>query len=149
MGRASRSKAETLVREVRIKDRCENLYDGLLDQAVQHVWDAELAFAAIGFGNRLATYRRGPIRSLDQLLLDFGPMLSEPGRECGEGHAVGPWGSTVGLHFLPCVFEIGFVDDCRHQRRLKLAQGWLLSVRCRGISLSGWWICGLVASIRW
>ena len=57
MSGAARSKAVTRFGETRIEDRRQDLNDGLLDQAVQHVWDAELPLAAVGFVDRHASHR--------------------------------------------------------------------------------------------
>ena len=72
MGGSFRAKAETRIRECRIEDRHQNLNDGLLNQAIEHVWNSEQAITvAIGFGDGFATYRLGPIRPTQELLDDY------------------------------------------------------------------------------
>jgi hypothetical protein len=57
VGGAVRSKTVARFREARIEHRCQNLLDGLLNQTVQHVWDAELPLTAIRFVDGLPPNR--------------------------------------------------------------------------------------------
>lgn len=59
VGGAAWSKAETRFRESGIENRREDLQDGLLDQAIDHVWNSEISLTAIRFGNRLPPGRTG------------------------------------------------------------------------------------------
>ncbi len=53
VGGAAWPKAETRFRESGIENRREDLQDGLLDQAIDHVGNSEISLTAIRFGNRL------------------------------------------------------------------------------------------------
>ncbi len=68
MGGAVRSKTVARIREARIEHRRQNLLDGLLNQTVQHVWNAELPLTAIRFINGLPANRRRLIGPIEKLL---------------------------------------------------------------------------------
>ena len=79
----------------------------LLDQAVEHVWNAEQANTfAIGFGDGFATDRIRPIRPIQELLYDFREMGASPFRELGDGQTVGSGSAPVPADLLPSTFEI-------------------------------------------
>jgi hypothetical protein len=76
-----RSEAETRLREVGIEDRRQDLQDGLLDQSVLDIGNAQVAFRAIGFGDGFPAGRGRLVGSLQQLLSDARPLVGEDGSE--------------------------------------------------------------------
>ena len=60
----SRSEAEACLREVRLPDGLQALGNGVLNQPIQHGWDAQKAFAAVGFRDFHPPYRQRPVGAL-------------------------------------------------------------------------------------
>src|SRR6056297_3321263 len=98
---ATRSKPVTRIAEVRVEHGRENLDDGLLDQAVDNVWDTKQPFAAIGLVDGLASHRIGAIRAIEQLLSNRRPAGSKPVGEVRDRDSVRPGSPTVSFHVLP------------------------------------------------
>jgi len=63
-------------REARIERTRQDLQDGLLDQAVEHVGNAELLLTAIPFVDGLSPDGRGLVRAIEKLLPDRRPPWS-------------------------------------------------------------------------
>ena len=83
------SEPETRFAEVRVEDRGEDLLDGLLDQTVEHVWNAEQPLTAIRFGNRFSSGRSRTISAFQKLLSKLRPTWSEPVGEGFDRHTIG------------------------------------------------------------
>jgi hypothetical protein len=115
LGGASGSKAEARFREAGIEDRREDLQDGLLKQAVDHVGDTEVPLTAIRFGNRLTPGRARVVSSFQELPLDLRPLRAEGLTEFVQGDAIGARGSAVCLDVPPSRFHVGSVDNPFHQ----------------------------------
>ena len=90
VGGASWPKAETRLREFGVEDRREDLQDGLLDQAVDHVWNSEISRAAIRLGNGLAPGRARLISPFQELPPNLRPMVPEGIGEFIQGDTIGP-----------------------------------------------------------
>ena len=115
LGRAAWSKAETRFRESGIENRREGLQDGLLNQAVDHVWYTEVSLTAIRFGNRLAPGRTRLVSPFQELPSNLRPLRAEGLAELVQGDAVGARGSAVSLDVPPSRFHVGSVDNPFHQ----------------------------------
>lgn len=115
VGGAAWSKAEARFRESGIENRREDLQDGLLNQAVNHVWYPEVSLTAIRFGNRLAPGRTRLVSPFQELPPELRPLWPEGFRELVQGDAIGARGSAVRSDVLPGSFEIGLVDNPFHQ----------------------------------
>ena len=89
LSRASWSKTETRFRETRIEDRSQNLQDGLLNDTVHHVWNAEMPLSTIRFGNRLAPGRSRLVSPFQKLLSDRRPVGSTIIRELVDRNPIG------------------------------------------------------------
>ena len=58
----------SLSREARIEHRREDLLDGMMDQAIKHVWDAELSLTATRLVNGLPPHSCGLVGAIEKLL---------------------------------------------------------------------------------
>ena len=114
VGGAAWSKAEARFRESGIEDRREDLQDGLLHQAIDHVGYAEMSLGAIRFGNRLPPGRTRLASSFQELSAHFRPLGPERGLESVQGDPVGARGSAVSLDVPPSRFHVGLVDNLFH-----------------------------------
>jgi hypothetical protein len=114
LGGAAWSKAETRLRESGVEDRREDLQNGLLEHAIDHVGNSEISRAAIRFGNRLTPGRARSVSPFQELPPDLGPLRPEGFRELVQGDAIGAGGSAVRPDVLPSRFEIGLVDNPFH-----------------------------------
>ena len=85
LGRAAWSKAETRFRESGVENRREDLQDGLLNQAVDHVWYPEVSLTAIRFGNRLASGRTRLVSPFQELPSNLRPLRAEGLAELVQG----------------------------------------------------------------
>jgi len=115
VGGASWPKAKTRLRESGVESRREDLQDGLLDQAVDHVWYTEVSLTAIRFGNRLTPGRTRLVSSFQELPSNLRPLRAEGLAELVQGDAIGARGSAVGLDVPPSRFHVGSVDNPFHQ----------------------------------
>ena len=115
VGGAAWSKAETRLRESGVENRREDLQDGLLDQAIDHVWNSEISLTAIRFGNRLTPGRTRLVSPFQELPPDLRPLRPEGLRELVQGDAIGARGSAVRLDVPPSRFHVGSVDNPFHQ----------------------------------
>lgn len=70
---AMSSKTKARFREAGIEDRCEDLQDGLLNQAVLDIGNAQVPLAAIGLGDGFSASRFRLVYSIQKLLSDLGP----------------------------------------------------------------------------
>ena len=110
------SKAETRLREGRVEDRRQDLLDGLLDDAIQHVGDAEHPLsAAVRLGDGFPADRFRPVGAIQELLPYPRPMLADEVREVGDSHAVGTGGPVVGFHRFPGPLHVRRGDNLLHQ----------------------------------
>jgi len=115
VGGAAWSKAETRFRESGIDNRREDLQDGLLDQAIDHVWNSEISLTAIRFGNRLPPGRARLVSPFQELPPEIRPLWPGGFRKLVQGDAIGAGGPAVRPDVLPSRFEIGLVDNPFHQ----------------------------------
>ena len=105
LSRAFRSKPETRFGEVWIEDRCQDLWDGLLDESIDHVWNTEISLAChLSFGMDLRRAGPGWYVPSSSCRSNVGPVLTKVFWEVVERDSVGPRGSTVGFDFpgVPC-----------------------------------------------
>ena len=133
----SRAKAEARRRETWIEQRLEDLQDRLLDQAIDHRRDAQLALAAAGLGDFHPAHRLRLIAPIEQCGEQRVLVLGDPGPQVVDGHPVHPRRPPVRLYPLVGSVQIRRAGDPLHQpprqgsfplpRRL----GLLLRVRLR------------------
>ena len=108
--------AETRFGKVRVEDRRQDLCNGLLDQSVDHVWDAEVPLTAIRLRDGLSSDRFHTISSIEKLLSDRLPTRSEPLGKVVDRDSVRTRGPAVGFDFRPGLFHVEIVDNVFHQR---------------------------------
>ncbi len=104
-------KTETRFGERWIEDRGQDLQDGLLNQAIDHVGNAEVSLAAIGFGNRLPPARARTVSPFQELLPNDRPMVPEGLEELVQGDAVGAGGTAVRFDLFPSTLDVRFVNN--------------------------------------
>jgi hypothetical protein len=86
----------------RIEDRRQDLYDGLLDKAVEHVWNAEHSIPfATGLWNGFATHRLWLVRPFHELLSHLGPVFAGPCFELVNCHAIRAGSTPVAFDLTP------------------------------------------------
>ncbi len=96
-----RSKPVARYREARIEHRRQNLLDGLLNQAIEHVWNSELPLTAIRFVDGLSPHRGRLVGTIEKLLPNRRPLRAKPIGERRQRDAVGARGSTVRADLVP------------------------------------------------
>src|SRR6187455_1382426 len=106
MGRATGSKPVAVFRERRVPAALEDLQDRLLDQAIQHGGDAELAHPAVRFGEFDTPHRLRLVSPVEQLFPDDRPLLTQVVPGLVDGPAIDAGASLVGADSMPRFFEV-------------------------------------------
>src|SRR5215831_11342790 len=106
MSRATGPETVAVPRECRVPAALQDLQGRLLDQAIQHGGDAELAHPAVRLGDLDAPHRLRSVGPVEQLFPDGWPVLTQvvPGRV--DGPAVDAGAPLVGADLMPRVFEV-------------------------------------------
>ncbi|GBE14943.1 hypothetical protein BMS3Abin14_00996 [bacterium BMS3Abin14] len=99
MSAPARAESVARIREVRIKNKLQNLMQSLLNETIQHRRNAELphAFAA-GLGYFHPPYRLRLITTIQQLAFDARPVLAKITFKGIHGHAIHTRRTLVGSH---------------------------------------------------
>ncbi len=71
------SEPVTVFAEGGIDQGLQHLQQCLLDQPIQHRWDAQLALAPVRFGNHHLAYQLGPVRACQQRLARLRPTRAQ------------------------------------------------------------------------
>ena len=109
--------------EVRVGHRGEDLAHGLPYPPIEHGGDAQHPLASTtGLRRCRPSHRRGLIGALQQGLAEGGPVFLCEGRKLIDAHPIDTGGTPVGLHLLPCAFQI---LGCHHPHHEVIVQGWL------------------------
>ncbi len=122
----ARAETETGGREVRLQDRLQDLQNGLLNQTVDHRWDAQLAHPAARLRDLHPLDRLWSVVAPHQLGHQHILVVGDPGAQVGDGHAVHPRRPLVRLHPLVSLVQVGRGGHPLHQ---VLRQGSLLRQR--------------------
>src|SRR4030042_1007155 len=96
------------IREGWIKDRRQNLGDGLLDQPIKNGWNPQRAHAPCWFWNLYPSYRRGLIRTCQERFTDSGPKRSGMVGELFDSNAIDTGCAVIGLRPFPRRFQVLF-----------------------------------------
>ena len=115
VGRSAGAKAETRFRKVRIEHRRQDLADGLLNESVEHVWNSEQPLTATFFRDGFPTYRARPIRPIQELLSNGGPVFTSPGLELLDRQTIGARGAPITFDLTPGMVQVGRIDNLLHQ----------------------------------
>src|SRR5690349_23303324 len=116
LGRASRPEAVTVLAERRVPQRLKPLEHRLLDDAIDHGWNAESTLpAAPGLGDHHPTHRLRLVAPLEQLMFDLRPARFEEVRELPNGDPVDAGRPLVAHHRTQRRFYVLRVTDCLHQ----------------------------------
>src|SRR5512140_3755888 len=106
MGRATGSEAVAVFRERWVPAALQDLQDRLLDQAIQHGGDAELAHPSVRFGDFDAPHRLRLVSPVEQLFPDDWPVLTQVVPGLVDGPAIDAGAPLVGADLLPRLFEV-------------------------------------------
>ncbi len=90
----------------RIDQRLQHLKQRLLDEPIHYRGDAQLAFAAIRFGDADATHRTWPVRAFHQLLPYGRPCGLQIVASLSYVHSVHPRCTFVRLHAFPRALHV-------------------------------------------
>ena len=101
MRTASRPEAVAVCREGRIDEGLQDLQQGLLDQAIRHRRNTQLAHAASGFRDLHAANRTGPVTAVQQAFPYPGPVRFQVLRGVGNRPSIHPSTTAVGPDALP------------------------------------------------
>ena len=93
------------------------LQDRLLDHAIDHGWNAEVARSAGRFRDSHPTHRLRLIAPLEQLFFNLWPARLEDARQLLDGDPVDAGRPFVAHHRTQCRFYIVWVTDRPHQMR--------------------------------
>src|SRR3954471_24131670 len=115
MDRATGSKPVAVSRERRVPAALEDLQDRLLDQAIQHGGDAELAHPSVRFGDLDSPHRLRPVGPVEQLFPDGWPLVTQVVPGLVDGPAIDAGTALVGADSMPRIFEILSFADLLHQ----------------------------------
>ena len=111
----SRAEAKARDREARVEQRLKDLQDGLLDQAIDHRRNAQLALAATRLGDFHPAHRLWLVAAIEQCGDQRVLVLGNPGPQVRDGHPVHPRRSPVRLHPLVGLVQVRRAGDLRHQ----------------------------------
>src|ERR1700730_2447534 len=76
----------------------QRLHHRLLNEPIQHRWNAQLAHPAVRLRDLHPFYRLWSVGSAEELFPDGWPMLFQVTRQFLDGHPVDAWTAFVGLH---------------------------------------------------
>src|SRR3954453_14348884 len=143
LGRAPRPEAEAVLAERRVPQRLKPLQHRLLDHAVNHGWNAEVACPAGRLRDLHPTHRLRLVAPLQQLMFDLRPARFEDAWQLSDGDAVHAGRPLVAHHRTQRRFYVLGITDRLHQMsRLCRAFGFgyrrghfdLLRERARGFT---------------
>src|SRR5262245_30924089 len=104
MGRAAGTEPVAVLRERRVPAALQDLQDRLLDQAIQHGGDAELAHPAVRLGDLDPPHRLRLVSPTEQLFPDGWPVLAQVVPGLADGPAVDAGAPLVGADLMPRAF---------------------------------------------
>src|SRR5580704_1421988 len=100
MSRPSRPEPVAAFRERPVPLPLQNLHHRLLDESIQHRWDAKLSHPAVRIGDFHPPYRLRLVSPVQQLFPDGWPVLIQVILDSADGHSVNARTTLVGLHPL-------------------------------------------------
>jgi hypothetical protein len=115
LGRAPRPEAVAVLAERRVPQRLKPLQHRLLNHAVDHGWNAEVACPAGRLRDLHPTHRLRLVATLEQLIFDPRPARFEEARKLSDGDAVDTGRSLVAHHRTQRRFYVVGITDCLHQ----------------------------------
>src|SRR3954469_14342483 len=115
MGRATGSEPVAVFRERRVPAALQDLENRLLNQAIQHGGDAELAHSSVRFGDFDSPHRLRPVSPVEQLFPDGWPVLTQVVLGLVDGPAIDAGTPLVGADLMPRIFEVLSFANLLHQ----------------------------------
>src|SRR3954447_26153482 len=116
MGRATGSEPVAVFRERRVPTALEGLQNRLLNPAIQHGGDAELAHPSVRFGDFDSPHRLRLVSPFEQLFPDDWPVLTQVVPGLVDGPAIDAGAPLVGADSMPRIFEVLSFAHLLHQR---------------------------------
>src|SRR5467141_3460746 len=117
MGGAARPEAVAVLAECRVPLRLKPLQDRLLDHAIDHGWDAEVARPAGRLRDLYPTHRLRLVAPLEQLIFDLRPARFEDARQLFDGDPVDAGRPLVAHHCTQRCLYVVRVTDRLHEMR--------------------------------
>src|SRR5271156_1313131 len=114
MRRASGTKPVARFREGMVPTALQNLHHCLLDQSIQHGWNAKLPHPSVRLRDFHPTYRLRLISPTQQLFPDGYPVLLQVVRKVINRHSIDARTASVSFHTLVCLPEIFSLTDLLH-----------------------------------
>ena len=99
---ASGSKSVAVFAELRFPHRTHLLMDGLLDDPIEHVRDAQRAHPSVGFGDFHRPDCSGPVGPGFAFGFDRFPVLADRGFGSPNVHSINSGRTAIGFHPQPC-----------------------------------------------
>src|SRR3954451_10354770 len=96
MGRATGSEPVAVFRERRVPAALQDLENRLLNQAIQHGGNAELAHSSVRFGDFDAPHRLRLVSPVEQLFPESWPVLTQVAPSLFDGPAIDAGAPFVG-----------------------------------------------------
>jgi hypothetical protein len=125
---APRPEAVAVLREARIDSRLQDLQPDLLDEAVEHRRDAELALASAGLGDHHSSHRARLVAAREEVLTDREPVLTQEVGKLLDRHPVDAGAALV----LPNSFQRGLQVPALARQLHQTARSWArVSIRRR------------------
>jgi hypothetical protein len=116
MRRAPRPEAEAVLAERSVPVRLQHLHRRLLDEAVEHRWDAERPCAARRLRYLDPSHRLRLVAAVKQLSPDRWPMVLQVRSQSIDTHAVDAWRSSVALNLRQRLLQVLTLDNRFHRR---------------------------------
>src|ERR1700686_1074067 len=112
---AARAEPVAMLGECWVPSRLEPLQDRLLDHAIDHGGNAEVARSAGRFRDSPPTHRLRLVAPLEQLFFDLWPARVEDARQLLDGNAVNARRPLVAHHCTQRRFYVVWITDRLHQ----------------------------------
>ncbi len=106
----------------------QNLHHRLLDEAIQHRRDTQLAYPSVRFGDFHPPHRVRLVGPTQQLVSDHWPVLLQVVGDSADGHAIDARATFISLHLLQSLLQVFSLTDFLYQ---SIRAGWAFGVMRR------------------
>src|SRR5210317_20484 len=107
----SRAESKTAFGEARVKDRCQYLRDGLLNQAVLDGRNAQWTLPAAFLGDFRSPHGKREVVPFDKAFLHLWPFLANVLRKSIDSDAIHSARTAIGFNLLPGGTHIGLSNN--------------------------------------
>src|SRR4030095_5352852 len=122
MSRPSRPDPIAVIGKCPVPPPLQDLHHRLLDESIQHRWDAKLSHPSVRLGDFHPPYRLRFVGPVQQLFPDGWPVLLQVILDSADGHPVNAWTTFIGLHLPQCCLQVFSLTYCLHQ---SIRAGWV------------------------